>query len=72
MCSSENIVKDGKRQYATRVCNVCGCRQYANNFARHLRTKKHQEVDYANNQKFEITRVEPQEKKNNSNVLILK
>ena len=51
----ENNVKTG---YKFKICNICGCKQYSNNYAVHLRTKKHQEVKYAN-EKFEITKGEP-------------
>jgi hypothetical protein len=34
------------------MCSICGCKQYTSNYARHLKTKKHKEADYADN-KFE-------------------
>ena len=67
---SVNIFKDVERKNYFRVCSTCGCKQYSNNFARHLRSKKHKEVDYAN-QKFEITKYEPHVNKQ-SDYLILK
>ena len=58
-----NIEKDvEKKTYKFRTCNVCGCKQYSTNFARHVRTKKHKEADYADN-KFEVEKYEPQPKK---------
>jgi hypothetical protein len=58
-----NLQKEVKRAYKLRTCNVCGCRQYSKNFARHSRTKKHKEADYAD-QKFEIKKYEPPPKQN--------
>ena len=58
------LQKEVKKAYKHRTCNVCGCRLYSKNFARHSRTKKHKEVDYAYN-KFEVEKYEPQPKKKN-------
>ena len=62
--SAYNILKDvgDKKTYKFRTCNICGCKQYTTNFARHSRTKKHKEADYADN-KFEIEKYEPPAKK---------
>ena len=69
--NSSNIVKDvEKKTYNFRTCNVCGCKQYTTNFARHLKTKKHKDVDYAYN-KFEIEKYEPPVNKK-SDYLILR
>ena len=51
-----------KKTYKFRTCNICGCKQYSTNFARHVRTKKHKEADYADN-KFEVEKYEPLQKK---------
>ena len=45
-----------------RICNICGSRQHTSNFARHLKCKKHKDVDYVTNLKFEIVREEPKER----------
>ena len=60
----ENLIinKDVEKKNYFKMCNICGCKQYSNNFARHLRSKKH-EVDYAN-QKFEVTKYKPPINKN--------
>ena len=59
-----NIEKDvEKKTYRFRICNICGCKQYSTNFARHARTKKHTEADYAD-QKFEVMKYELPPKKN--------
>jgi len=59
-----NIEKDvEKKTYSFRICNICGCKQYSTNFARHARTKKHKEADYAD-QKFEVKKYEQPPKKN--------
>ena len=71
MSNNHNIEKDvEKRAYNFRTCNICGCKQYTTNFARHSRTKKHKEADYAD-QKFEIEKYEPPVKKK-SEYLILR
>jgi len=64
------INKDVEKKNYFKMCNICGCKQYSNNFARHLRSKRHKEVDYAN-QKFEMTKYEPPQNKKND-YLILK
>ena len=58
-----NIENDVKKIRKIITCPVCGCKQYSTNFARHVRTKKHKEADYADN-KFEVERYEPLKKKN--------
>ena len=63
-----NIEKDVAKPYNFRTCNICGCKQYTTNFARHSRTKKHKEADYADN-KFEVEKYEPQSKKNDYVIL---
>ena len=60
MSNIENDVE--KKTYKFRTCNICGCKQYSTNFARHVRTKKHKEADYADN-KFEVEKYEPPQKK---------
>ena len=64
-----NINKDVKKSYKFRTCNICGCKQYTTNFARHARTKTHKEAYYAD-EKFEIEKYEPRAKKN-KDVLII-
>jgi hypothetical protein len=56
------IEKDVEKKNYYKTCSICGCKQYSNNYARHLKTKKHKQVDYAN-QKFEITKYEPPQSK---------
>ena len=51
------------------TCNICGCKQYSTNFARHARTKKHKEADYADN-KFEVEKYEPQSKKKSEFIIL--
>ena len=59
MAKNENIVKDAGDEHKYKICQSCGCKQYVNNYARHIRTKKHQQVDYINNTRFEIVKVKP-------------
>ena len=58
-----NIENDVKTIRKIITCSICGCKQYSTNFARHVRTKKHKEADYADN-KFEVEKYEPIKKKN--------
>jgi len=72
-----NIEKDVAKPYNFRsgrsphymTCNICGCKQYTTNFARHSRTKKHKEADYADN-KFEVEKYEPPPKKKNDFIIL--
>jgi hypothetical protein len=67
MSNLQNDVE--KKIYIFRTCNVCGCKQYSTNFARHVKTKKHKEADYAYN-KFELEKYEPQPKKKNDYIIL--
>ena len=64
-----DIIKDVKKAYKFRTCNTCGCKQYTTNFARHVKTKKHKEADYAD-QKFEIQKYEPPQTKKNDFIIL--
>ena len=35
----DNIEKDVAKVYKLITCNICGCKQYITNFARHSKTK---------------------------------
>ena len=63
--NTEKIQKDEIKKYIFRICNTCGCKQYNNNHARHLKTKKHKEVDYINNKIFDVQKIEPKNKQKN-------
>jgi hypothetical protein len=53
------------------MCHICGCKiAHLNNFARHLKSRRHKEVDYINNNRFEIERIKP--KKQNDEIIIIK
>ena len=39
--------KEVTGQNKLKTCNLCGCCLQSKNFARHLKTKKHKDVDYA-------------------------
>ena len=65
-----NIDKEVKSMRKVITCHICGCKQYSTNFARHVRTKKHKEADYADN-KFEVEKYEPQPKKKKNDYIIL-
>ena len=70
MDNNYNLYKEAKSQYKVKVCALCGCSLQSKNFARHLTTKKHKDVDNAYN-KFEIEKYEPPVKKK-SEYLILR
>ena len=63
------LQKEVKKAYKHRTCNVCGFCLYSKNFARHSRTKKHKEADYACN-KFEVEKYEPPPKKKNDFIIL--
>jgi hypothetical protein len=68
--NTEKIQKDETKKYIFRICNTCGCKQYNNNYARHLKTKKHKEVDYINNKIFDVQKIEPKTKQKNEVIFI--
>ena len=68
--NSSNIIKDvEKKTYNFRICNICGCKQYTTNFARHSKTKKHKEAYYAD-QKFEVEKYEPPVNKKHDYIIL--
>ena len=68
---NENIYKDIKTPKAFKLCNICGCKiKHPNNFKRHLNSRRHNEVDYINNNRFEIERITP--KKQKDEIIIIK
>ena len=64
MDKKQVIVKDVEPENKFKICQVCGCRQYVNNYARHMRSKRHQQVDYVNNTRFEIIKITPRDNQN--------
>ena len=68
--NSCDLCKEAKTQYRLNACNLCGCSLQSKNFSRHLKSKKHKDVDYAYN-KFEVEKYRPPISKNND-YLILK
>ena len=68
---SENIYKDIKTPKVFKMCHICGCKiKHPNNFKRHLNSRRHNEVDYINNNRFEIERITP--KKQRDDIIIIK
>ena len=65
-----NIEKEVKKTPKFRTCDICGCKQYTTNYARHTKTKKHKEAYYVYN-KFEVEKYRPPISKKND-YLILK
>ena len=64
-----NLHKEAKSSYKLKSCKLCGCDLHSKNFSRHLKTKKHKDVDNAYN-KFEIDKYEPPIKKNNDYIIL--
>ena len=58
MDDNSNLYKEAKTQSKLKACYLCGCSLQSKNFARHLKTKKHKDVNNAYN-KFEIEKYEP-------------
>ena len=68
---NENICKDIKTPKVFKLCNVCGCKiKHSNNFKRHLNSRRHKEVDYINNNRFEIERIKPKREEKNEIIII--
>ena len=68
---NENICKDIKTQKIFKLCNVCGCKtKHPNKFKRHLNSRRHNEVDYVNNNRFEIERIKPKREEKNEIIII--
>ena len=66
---SGGIQKDVKRTHKIITCHLCGCKQYTTNYAKHIKTKKHKEADYACN-KFEVEKYEPPLSKKNDFLIL--
>ena len=67
---NENICKDIKTPTVFNLCNICCCKiKHSNNFKRHLNSRRHKEVDYINNNRFEIERIK--HKQENSEIIII-
>ena len=64
-----NLDKEVKVQSKLKTCNLCGCNLQSKNFARHLKTKKHKDVDRAYN-KFEMEKYEPPASKNTDFIVL--
>ena len=52
------------------LCNVCGSYYNKANGARHIKTRKHRDCDYINNNRFEIQKIKP--KREDKNIIIIK
>lgn len=66
------IDKDDKVKNKFKICQICGCRQYVNNFTRHRKSKRHQEVDYINNQCFEIVKAKQKDDSEQQGIVIIR
>ena len=67
---SKVAVEDEKLKRNHEICNVCGSCYDKSNRARHLKSKRHNEVDYINNNRFEIQRIAPQKEPKNEIIII--
>ena len=69
--TSESIYKDIVTPKVFKMCNICGCKiKHPRNFERHLKSRRHNEVDYINNNRFEIERIKPKREENNEIIII--
>ena len=69
---SETIYKDTETKKVFKMCNICGCTiKHPNNFKRHLKSRRHNEVYYINNNRFEIERIKTKREEKNE-IIILK
>ena len=64
-----HLDKEAKVGYKLKACTLCGCTLHSKSFARHLKTKKHKDVDYAYN-KFEIEKYEPSANTNSDYIIL--
>jgi hypothetical protein len=60
--------RDEKPNYE--LCNVCGSYYNKANRARHIKTRKHRDCDYINNNRFEIERIKPKREEKNEIIII--
>jgi hypothetical protein len=52
------------------MCYVCGSFYDKSNRARHIKTRKHRDCDYINNNRFEIERIKPKREEKNEIIII--
>jgi hypothetical protein len=69
MDNKYHLDKEAKAKYKLKACSLCGCSLHSKNFARHLKTKKHKDVDYAYN-KFDIQKYEPPANTNSDYIIL--
>ena len=68
--NSISASKDEKIKHNHEMCYVCGSFYDKSTRARHIRTRKHRDCDYINNNRFEIERIKPKPEK--SEIIIIK
>ena len=68
--NSISASKDEKIKHNHEMCYVCCSFYDKSNRARHIRTRKHRDCDYINNNRFEIERIKPKQEK--SEIIIIK
>ena len=68
--NSISASKDVKIKHNHEMCYVCGSFSDKSNRARHIRTRKHRDCDYINNNRSEIERIKPKPEKNE--IIIIK
>ena len=62
-----------KTQRVLTMCNICGCKiKHLNNFNRHLKARRQNEVDYINNNRFATDIIKPKIEENNDLIIIIR
>ena len=69
--NKNNFINVDKLENKYKMCHICGSIQHVKNYARHLKSKYHLRVDYINNNRFEIERMNIN-KNNNNELQIIK
>ena len=68
--NSISASKDEKIKHIHEMCYVCCSFYDKSNRARHIRTRKHRDCDYINNNRFEIERIKPKREEKNEIIII--
>jgi hypothetical protein len=70
--NKNNFINEDDLKNKYKMCNICGSIQHVKNYARHLKSKYHIRVDYINNNRFEIERMNINKNNNKNEIIIIK